>query len=322
MNKKILVTGGAGYIGSHTCKILADAGYEPIVFDNLSTGNQNFVRWGPLIIGDICNIDQISHALAKINPIAVFHLAARSNVGESSLNPLKYYENNVAGTITLLSAMKKSGILNLVYSSSCATYGEQSAEYITETLPQIPINPYGRSKHMAEQIMLDLSQRNELNYVSLRFFNAAGADESGDLGEDHDPETHLIPLSIKAGLTNTEVCIYGNKFLTPDGTAVRDYTHVNDIGRAHLCALKYLQEGNNSDSFNLGTGVGTSVLKVIQTIKNLGLDIKYKFCENRCGDPAQLVANPSKAKRILKWEAKYKSIDEIIESALVWHKKY
>ena len=238
---KIIVTGGAGYIGSHTCKLLKQKGYDPITIDNLSTGHSSFVKWGELIKLDIKETDKLMELLKKINPIAIIHFAASSDVGESMVKPSKYYHNNVAGTISLLEAMQSNGLQNIVFSSSCAIYGIPSSDKIKEDSILNPISPYGNSKLIIEKILIDLSKLKKINFYSLRYFNAAGADDDLEIGELHDPETHLIPLAIKSGFNKDYILkIFGSDFNTPDGTAIRDYIHVNDLAEAHYLSLENL----------------------------------------------------------------------------------
>jgi len=321
MKKNILVTGGAGYIGSHTCKLLAFAGYEPICFDNLSTGHKESVKWGPLEEGDILDNALFLEVLKKYQPVAVIHFAASAYVGESVLNPLKYYINNVKGTLSVLEAMKITNIDKLVFSSTCATYGTPSVKLIDESCSQNPINPYGQSKLFIEKILFDLSKNAQIRFVSLRYFNAAGADKNGEIGEKHLPETHLIPLAINSAMPNGEpLKLFGTDFNTPDGSAVRDYIHVEDLASGHLLALEHLLKMGDSQYINLGTGKGTSVLQIIDSLKSLGIEVKYTVSQRREGDPAYLVANARKAKTILNWEPSYQNITSILETAIDWHK--
>ncbi len=318
---KILVTGGAGYIGSHTCKLLAQMGYEPITYDNLSTGHKEFVKWGPLIIGDLHDTNKITQILKNYCPTAIIHFAASAYVGESVTDPFKYYWNNVGGTLSLLNGMRKTNINKIVFSSSCATYGVPEVELINESCPQKPVNPYGQSKLMIEQILRDLADKEEIKHICLRYFNAAGADKEGEIGEKHYPETHLIPLAIFSGLGQSALSIFGTDFPTPDGTAVRDYVHVEDLARGHILALEHLLSGGESDFINLGTGKGNSVREVLSTIKELGIHAISHDAPRREGDPASLVADKSKAMRILKWQNEYKNIKQILSTAIAWHQK-
>jgi UDP-glucose-4-epimerase GalE len=314
----VLVTGGAGYIGSHTCKALALAGYIPVTLDNLSTGKATLVKWGPLEVGDIRDVDNTSKLLLQYDIRAVIHFAADAYVGESVADPLKYYGNNVAGMLTLAQAMARTGITKIVLSSSCATYGMVPEGLIVESEAQVPVNPYGRTKLICEQILADLSAANKLRYVALRYFNAAGADFSGDTGEVHNPETHLIPLALRAVRGAKPLTIFGRDFDTPDGTAIRDYVHVSDLADAHVKALRYLFDGGESTALNLGTGTGVSVLGVIEALENLGHNVPYQIGPRRPGDPARLVADPEKAKTVLNWVAKNSSIENILTTAWRW----
>ena len=317
--KKILVTGGAGYIGAHTCKLLSAKGYDPISIDNLSTGHADFVKWGELIIEDVKNTDLIEKIINKIKPIAVIHFAASAYVGESVINPKKYYYNNLLGSISLIEAMIRTNICNLIFSSTCATYGIPSKDFIHENTLQKPINPYGRSKLMIENILNDLATAKQINFYSLRYFNAAGADDDAEIGELHEPETHLIPLAIKSYLDNEYVLkIFGDNYETPDQSAIRDYIHVNDIANAHYLALEKILEFGNSNFINIGSGIGYSIFEIIQSLKKIGVNAKYVIDKRREGDPAILVADITKAKRILNWKPNY-SLEDTLISAYKWH---
>lgn len=317
----ILVTGGAGYVGSHACKMLKEAGFNPIVYDNLTTGHKKFVRWGPLVVGDLLDSGLLISTLDKFKPCAVMHFAASAYVGESVQNPLKYYQNNVGGTLSLLRSMELTAVKNIVFSSTCATYGNPDLKKIKENHDQNPINPYGSSKLMVEKILNDLAFQKKINQISLRYFNAAGADSSGQIGELHNPETHLIPLAINAGLHSKTLNVFGTDFPTPDGSAVRDFVHVEDLGRAHVLSVEYiLARQSVSEFINLGTGSGTSVFDVIESLRRCGLEIDIKKCPRRDGDPPYLVADSDLAFRLLKWSPRYKNIDEILKTALDWHK--
>jgi UDP-arabinose 4-epimerase len=315
----ILVTGGAGYIGSHTCKRLAEYGYTPVTFDNLSSGHAGAVRWGPLIVGDIRDTVTLEKALKDHSVQAVVHFAAHAYVGESVQNPLKYYENNTIGSISLLRAMRNTLVEKLVFSSTCAVYGNPTQAALTEDHPANPINPYGRSKRFVEQIFLDESRSGQLRFVSLRYFNAAGASTDGDIGERHNPETHLIPLAIQSHITTDSLRVFGNDYDTPDGTAIRDYVHVDDLAAAHVLSLKYLDADGPSDFFNLGTGTGYSVMEIISALERLGARPKYEITGRREGDPARLVADARKAESALGWSSKNSSLDHILKTALQWH---
>jgi len=319
--KRVLVTGGAGYIGSHTCKLLANNDYEPVCYDNLSTGHADFVKWGPFERGELHNGEKLRTVLTSYEPVAVIHFAASSYVGESVVNPFKYYKNNVGGTLSLLQAMRESGQSRIVFSSSCATYGVPETDYITEFCPQMPINPYGRTKLIIEQILSDLSECGEIRSMALRYFNAAGADPEGRIGERHDPETHIIPLAIRSAMDRTPLNIFGTDFSTPDGTAIRDYIHVDDLARAHLLAVERLLDGGPSDFVNLGTGQGTSVQEIIIALKDLGLNVNDSPAPRRAGDPDRLVADASKARTTLGWQAEYQDIREILATSVNWHRR-
>ena len=321
MMKKILVTGGAGYIGSHTCKLLSISGYEPVTYDNLSTGNEEFVKWGPLVVGDLHDTDKLIQTLKTYKPIAVIHFAASAYVGESVTNPFKYYKNNVGGTLCLLDSMRQVEVSSLVFSSTCATYGVPDVKFISETCPQNPINPYGQSKLMIEQILRDLSSRGEIKQICLRYFNAAGADKLGEIGEKHNLETHLIPLAVRSAMGGSLLNVFGTDFPTPDGTAVRDYVHVEDIGRAHILSVEYLLAGGTSDYINLGTGRGNSVREIISSLQALGVNVNAKDAPKREGDPAHLVADASKAKKVINWYPEYVDIKETLKTAVDWHQK-
>ena len=320
--KRVLVTGGAGYIGSHTCKLLATAGYEPITYDNLSTGHADAVKWGPLIAGNLHDTQKISDTLRQYQPLAVIHFAASAYVGESVTNPFKYYLNNVGGTLSLLKAMRSQNLDKIVFSSTCATYGMPDLKVISEQCPQHPINAYGQSKLMIEKILGDLAAQGQLKQISLRYFNAAGDDKDGQIGERHDPETHLIPLAIRSAFGGFELKVFGTDFSTPDGTAVRDYIHVEDLGRAHILAVEHLISGRPSDYINLGTGQGHSVRQIITSLKELGIPVQSTDAQRRAGDPAYLVADSSKAKTTLNWQAEYTHIEDILKTAIHWHEQH
>jgi UDP-glucose 4-epimerase len=319
----ILIVGGAGYIGSQINKHLNIEGFETIVYDNLIYGHESSVKWGHLIIGDLNNIDNIREVFAKYDIEAVMHFAAFAYVGESVEHPEKYYTNNVSSTLNLLSVMREFGCRYLIFSSTCSTYGNPQTLTIDETHPQSPINPYGRSKLMIEQILEDYLYAYGMKYVSLRYFNAAGADLETEIGENHDPETHLIPLILDAAIGKRKsIEVYGTDYKTKDGSAVRDYIHVSDIAKAHLLALQYLKKTGISDAFNLGNGNGYSVLEVINAAKDItGKEFKVILGERRSGDPAILIGNASKAKKILGWSAPFSDLKTIIGSAWRWHQK-
>lgn len=318
----IVVTGGAGYIGSHACKLLYKKGYTPIVYDNLSTGNGWAVKWGPIVKGDINDIEKLKGVFGKYKPIAVLHFAASSYVGESVNDPYKYYYNNVFGTLTLLKAMVEKNIKSIIFSSTCAIYGAPLSDLIDEDHPKTPINPYGRSKLMVETILDDFDIAYGVKSIRLRYFNAAGADLDGEIGEHHDPETHLIPLVIKTALGEKKnITVFGNNYNTEDGTCIRDYIHVSDLAKAHILALEKLIKDRNTDYYNLGTGSGISVKEIIDETERLsGEKINILHGNRREGDSEKLIANYTKAYNQLGWEPEYGNVEIIIKSALKWHK--
>jgi len=319
----ILVTGGAGYIGSHACKALAKAGYQPVVYDNLVYGHESAAKWGPLEKGDTGDTDRVIDVIRKHHPIAVIHFAAYAYVGESVENPGKYYRNNVMGTLGLLEAIRQCGISHLVFSSTCATYGMPETTLLAESHPQRPINPYGHSKLMVEQILRDFDKAYGLKSLSLRYFNAAGADPDGDTGEDHDPETHLIPLVLDAAAgKRPNITIFGNDYDTPDGTCIRDYIHVADLADAHLLALDALKSGCGTDAINLGVGKGYSVKEVVDTARQItGKKIECEIGARRPGDPSRLVSAAGLASRVLNWQPRYPDLETIVETAWRWHQR-
>lgn len=318
----VLVTGGAGYIGSHACKMLAKWGYLPICFDNLSVGHKAAVKWGPFIHADLRDREKLQNVFRKYKPFAVMHFAADALVSESVQNPGKYYENNVFSSLCLLEEMVKAKVQKIIFSSSCATYGIPESAPIFESHPQSPINPYGKSKWMIEQILEDYEKRYHISYAILRYFNAAGADLDSEIGENHKNETHLIPLIIQAvhGL-KTCVNVFGSDYPTKDGTAIRDYIHVIDLIDAHLKALEYITKNEKSLKLNLGSGVGYSVLEVINGVKKITKkDFEIKFDHRREGDPPILYASIDNAKQCLNWKPSYSDLETIISSAYRWHK--
>jgi len=321
--KSVLVTGGAGYIGAHACQTLAGAGYTPITYDNLVYGHPQSVKWGPLVEGDIGDHRRLETVLKRYKPIAVMHFAAYAYVGESVANPAKYYRNNVAGTLTLLESMRNCGIHNIIFSSTCATYGMPEQIPIGEDHPQNPINPYGRSKLIIEWILQDFATAYDFRFVSLRYFNAAGADPNADIGEDHNPETHLIPLILDVALDRrNELKIFGTDYDTPDGTCIRDYIHVCDLADAHLLALEYLRDGGQSNVFNLGNGNGFSVKEVLAAASEItGHKISCIESERRPGDPPVLIGSSDKIRKTLGWDPRHDTLEKIIETAWGWHKK-
>lgn len=316
---RVLVTGGAGYIGAHTCRALHMSGFDPLVIDNLSTGHADFVKWGQLFVGDLRDQDVLNQVFQSFNPVAVIHFAASASVSESVENPLSYYSNNVTSTISLIDAMVRNGVKRLVFSSSCATYGVPQTEFISEDHAQVPINPYGFTKLVCERLINDLSQNGELQTVCLRYFNAAGASHDSEIGEWHTDETHLIPRLICNALEGKKSIIYGSDYPTPDGTAIRDYVHVDDLARGHVSALKYLLEGNPSEAVNLGSGFGSSILDVINVAVKNGINVNFEYGPRRVGDPPRLVASREKAAELFNWEPS-KDLENIVVSALNWHR--
>lgn len=318
---EILVVGGAGYIGSHMCKYLYEKDMRPVVLDNLSLGHRESVKWGPLYEGDLDNRKILTEIFTRHDIQAVMHFAACCYVGESVTEPLKYYQNNVAATVSLLSSLQEHGIDKMIFSSSCATYGEPKSIPIRESQAQQPINPYGRSKLMVENILDDLDSINVLKSVCLRYFNAAGADPEGELGEDHDPETHLIPLVLYAALGRLKkLTVFGSDYPTEDGTCVRDYIHVRDLAQAHYLALLHLLNGGKSKKYNLGNGSGYSILDVIKAASQIsGRNIAYQLAGRRAGDPAALVGSADKIRRELGWRPEWNSLETILQTAWDWH---
>ncbi|MFZ2960726.1 MAG: UDP-glucose 4-epimerase GalE [Candidatus Ozemobacteraceae bacterium] len=313
----VLVTGGAGYIGSHACKILASAGFAPVVYDNLVYGHREDVKWGPFVEGALEDRVRLDETFRKYRPAAVMHFAAYAFVGESVTDPAKYYRNNVVGSLTLLEAMRDHGVKHLVFSSTCATYGEPQTIPIPDDHPQHPINPYGTTKLVMERMMADFSVAYGLNWLALRYFNAAGADPDAEIGERHDPETHLIPLVLDSALgRRPHITVFGTDYATPDGTCIRDYIHVNDLSDAHVLALRYLQDGGASGGLNLGNGAGYSVKEVIETAERVtGRNIPTEFGKRRAGDPPRLVGDASRARSILGWKPRFADLHVIIEHA-------
>ena len=318
----VLVVGGAGYIGSHSCKALSCAGYQPVVIDNLVYGHADAVRWGPLEIGDINDKDRLDSVLQQYQPIAIMHFAAYAYVGESVENPGKYYRNNVAGTLSLLEAARDHGIEQIIFSSTCATYGIPEVVPIPERHPQRPINPYGKSKLMAEQILADFGAAHGIRSISLRYFNAAGADPGGEIGEAHNPETHLIPLILDAATgMGPPITVYGTDYDTPDGTCIRDFIHVSDLANAHLRALNALAAGSTSEAYNVSTGIGVSVAEVIAAVERVtGLLVPRKFGPRRVGDPPRLIGDSKHIQKELGWNPGYKNLESIIATAWAWHR--
>lgn len=319
----MFVTGGAGYVGAHCCKVFANARWNVVVYDNLCRGWQEFVKWGPLIKGDILDYERLKDAMAEVNPDAVVHFAALAYVGESVSQPSSYYQANAVGTLNVLRAMQELAIESVVFSSSCATYGIPESSPIAESMRQSPINPYGWSKLFGEQLLRDFSAAYDIRYIALRYFNAAGADPDCEIGERHSPETHLIPLAIRAAMMDDyQLTIHGNDFNTRDGTCVRDYVHVVDLADAHLKALNHLRDRKASAMINLGTGAGTSVLEVTKAVERVSGSIVRRIVgPRRAGDPASLVALALKAKEMLGWAPTHSDVETIVADAWQWHKR-
>ncbi len=318
--KTVLVTGGAGYIGSHACKALAAAGYTPITFDDLSTGHAEAILWGPKVIASTLNRDALRETIKAHPPNAVMHFAAKSLVGESSLDPESYYLGNVVGTLTLLEVMRETGLDTIVFSSTAAVYGLPSSVPIVETDPKVPISPYGRTKLTSEQMIEDFSAYG-LKSVRLRYFNAAGADLDNQIGERHDPETHLIPNAFRAIVDpQTKLTLFGTDYPTEDGTCVRDYIHVTDLAEAHVRALEWIETGKGSHAFNLGTGKGVSVREILEAITRVtGHNVPVVLGQRRAGDPPVLVSDAQKASRDLAWSPQYSDLETIVQTAWDWH---
>jgi UDP-arabinose 4-epimerase len=320
MSLSVLVTGGAGYIGSHACKALAAAGYVPVTYDNLSRGHRHAVRFGPFVEGDVGDRAAVAAALKAHEISAVMHFAAFAYVGESGTDPALYYRNNVVGTLALLDGMRDAGVDRIVFSSTCATYGLPETVPIAETTAQRPVNSYGETKLAIERVLYWYGQAYGLRSVALRYFNAAGCDRGGEIGEEHDPETHLIPLVLRATLgTALPVSIFGTDYATPDGTAIRDYIHVEDLASAHVRALDHLAKGGANAALNLATGRGYSVREIIAAVaRAVGHDVPCREAPRRLGDPPSLIADPSLARSVLGWQAECSDLDTIIGSALAW----
>jgi UDP-glucose-4-epimerase GalE len=317
----VLVTGGAGYNGSHACKALALAGYTPVTLDNLAYGHRSAVRWGPFVEGDVGDESLVRRTLREHRIGAVMHFAGYAYVGESVQLPGKYYRNNASNTVALLEAMRGEGVHNIVFSSTCATYGVPRAVPIAEDHPQNPVNPYGESKLTVERMLEAYRVAHQFRYAALRYFNAAGADADGELGEDHDPETHLIPLVIDAARgARPHVSIFGTDYPTPDGTAIRDYVHVTDLADAHVEALERLASGADALRLNLGTGVGHSVREVIRMVQEVsGRPVTVQETARRAGDPPELVAASGMARDVLQWVPRHSDLRNIVATAWRWH---
>ncbi len=320
--RSILVTGGAGFIGSHCCRALRTAGYHPVVYDNFSTGHRSFVT-DSLVTGDLADSSTLARAFAQYHNVAVMHFAASSLVGESVSDPQKYYLNNIAGTLSLLNVMRDAGCDRLVFSSTGAVYGNGDSQALPETYPCAPINPYGATKLMIERILADYRSAYGLGSFCLRYFNASGADASAEIGELRDNETHLIPRAMMALQGHlADFALFGDDYDTPDGTAIRDYIHVTDLATAHVLALNHLMQGHRGGVFNLGTGIGLSVRQILTAIAaEAGRDVPYVIKPRRQGDPTYLVADPSSARETLRFRPAHSDLATIIRTAWAWHRK-
>ncbi len=320
----VVVTGGAGYVGSHTCKALAQAGYMPVSYDNLSRGHADAVRWGPLEIGDIADAERLSQVICHYQPVAILHLAAYAYVAESVQHPLRYFRNNVGGSLTLIEVATALGIENLVFSSTCTVYGHPQCLPIPEDHPLLPIHPYGISKATTEQMLRSCESTHALRSVCLRYFNAAGADPEGEIGEVHNPEPHLIPNVLRAGLGQIPaICVHGTDYETPDGSCVRDYIHVTDLANAHVLALRYLLAGGTSTAFNLSNSRGYSVKEVIAVAeKVIAKPIPVVFKPRRPGDVGILVGAAKRAQEVLGWQQRYADLETIIATAWRWFQQH
>ena len=321
MAKHVLVTGGAGYIGSHACKALAGAGYVPVAYDSLVYGHREAVKWGPFVEGDLADKPRLLETLRRYEARAVMHFAAFAYVGESMTKPQIYFHNNVGNTLTLLDAMLEADVRKIVFSSTCATYGTPDKVPMDETTPQRPINPYGETKLMMERALHWYGEAYGIRSVSLRYFNACGADPDGETGEEHDPETHLIPLVLAAAAGKLEhVQVFGTDYPTKDGTAIRDYIHVTDLADAHVKAIEYLERGGETTALNLGTGEGQTVRDVILAAERVtGRKVPRKEVGRRAGDPPALVADARRANEVLGWKPVMSDLDSILGTAWKWH---
>ncbi len=318
---RVFVTGGAGYIGSHTCKALAEQGHQVAVYDNLSTGFRNLVRWGDFFHGDIRHVHNLRSALQAFKPDGVIHFASSIAVGESVENPALYYENNVTGSLCLMQALCAENISHVVVSGTAAVYGLPTTVPVAETSDLMPINPYGRTKLIMEWMLEDMQRAHGLSWVSLRYFNAAGADPDGQTGECHDPETHLIPNVLRAISGDIPAMrLFGDDYDTKDGTCIRDYIHVSDLAAAHILALKHLTQGGQSLAMNLGNGKGISVRDILNAAQKVtGIAVPHTIEPRRVGDPAQLVADANLAQKILGWQPRFTEVEDMVESAWKWH---
>ena len=321
-NKNIIITGGAGYVGSHICKKLKNNGFNIYCLDNLSRGNKWAVKWGELLIGDLHDITFLEKSLKKIEPISIIHLAAFADIGESNLKPFMYYENNIKTTINLLKALKNNNLNNIIFSSSCSTFGNISKSNIYENDLMNPLSPYAFSKMVCENIIKSAQQENNIEYVILRYFNAAGADLNNEIGESNENHKRIIPQIIKSVINNKNLQIYGNDYKTHDGTCVRDFVHVNDIADAHFLAVQHLLNKKKSDDFNIGSGTGYSILEIVNKIESfLSKKVKFSFLPRRRGDADCLVASIKKAKETLGWRPICSDLNTILNTAINWEKK-
>ena len=321
--KYVLVTGGAGYIGSYICKVFYDEGFIPVTFDNLFLGNKWSVKWGPLEIGDLCNKSDLQKLFEKYNFAGVIHLAALSNVLESVKNPSIYYKNNVIGSYNLIEKMIEFNVKNIVFSSTAAVYGNPINSPIYENHPTHPINPYGDSKFTIERLIYNYSKYYDLNFVTLRYFNVSGSDFLNQIGEAHLPETHLIPLALEAAHQSSIFKIYGDNYQTSDGTCIRDFIHLKDLGYAHLLSFRKLNSSKVNQIINVGGGKGYSVYEIIKYVKKVtNLDFKMDVIKRRKGDPDILVSDITKSKNILSWEPKYSNVEQIVSDSWEWYKYY
>ncbi len=320
---RVLIVGGAGYIGSHAAKAVRLAGREPVVFDDLSCGHAHAVKWGPLVKGDIRNADAVRAAIREHRPSAVMQFAARIEVGEGEKDPAHFYDNNVAGTLNLVRVMLEEGVRNLVFSSTCAIYGNPERLPLTEDLPKRPVSVYGRTKLMCEQMLEDISRAHGLNFAALRYFNAAGADPDGEIGEEHDPETHLIPNALKAAVgLGGPMKLFGADYPTPDGTCLRDYVHVTDLATAHILAADKIAATNTNLQLNLGGGEGRTVMQVLKAVETAtGRAVPVDIAPRRQGDAVALYADTTKVTRELGWRPKHSDIDTVVSTAWAFHQK-
>jgi UDP-glucose-4-epimerase GalE len=319
----VLVTGGAGYIGSHAAKALDRAGYRVVVYDNLVAGHRSAVKYGDLVEGDIADVAALRSAMRERQVVGVMHFAAFLDVGESVRDPIRYYRNNVIGALSVLEAMAAEGVKHFVFSSTCATYGEPVETPITETHPQQPINSYGQTKLAVEHALPHLQAAHDLDWIALRYFNASGADPDGEIGEDHSPEIHLIPRAIEAANGGRGLQVFGDDYPTPDGTCLRDYVHVSDLADAHVRALEALVETGKSGAYNLGTGRPHSVREVIDTVERVtDRRVPWTLAPRRPGDPAVLYASAQKAHAELHWTPRYAELETIVRTAWNWHRTH